>query len=80
MIPISLPNGKITFITLEESLEDDFMEKLIAKDEGYESNNPFDKEINSKFGDMESTIEPENLELSKKDIKKIQKEIEEDGK
>lgn len=46
MIPISLPNGKVVFISFEESLDDNFLEALIAKDEGYEIDNPFDHPLN----------------------------------
>lgn len=76
MIPISLPSGKVTFITLEESLEDDFMEKLIAKDEGYENDNPFDNQINKIMSSEEwnnqdiPVLSKDEIEIIEKDIKK----------
>lgn len=74
MIPVSLPSGKVTFITLEESLEDDFMEKLIAKDEGYENDNPFDNQINRIMSSEEWNNENIPI-LSKNEIEIIEKDI-----
>lgn len=42
MIPISLPSGKVIFVTLEQSLDDDFLQNLMCRDDGYEIDNPFD--------------------------------------
>jgi hypothetical protein len=69
MIPISLPNGKVVFITFEESLDEDFLQNLIAKDEGYEIDNPFDSQLDRIRDSWEVT------ELPKKEVKRIQNQI-----
>lgn len=76
MIPITLPNGKVAFVTLEESLDDEFMKELATRDDGYEVENPFDGFLDRMRDPKSWTVpEAEANELTDKDIEKIKKEI-----
>lgn len=75
MIPISLPSGKVVFITLEQSLNDDFMRDIMARDDGYEIDNPFDPLVDRMRDPLEWTLPDIPNELSKNEIEKIKKEV-----
>jgi hypothetical protein len=72
MIPVSLPSGKVRFITFEESLDDDFMQRLIAEDEGYEFDNPFDPKVDH-IRENKLWEVPEAPELTQEQAKKIER-------
>ena len=81
MVPINLPSGKTVFITPDEYanayLEDPeaFLQNLIAKDEGYTFDNPFDTKIDN-IRDRETWDIPEVPEdLPQSEIENIKKEI-----
>lgn len=77
MVPISLPSGKVVFISFEESLNDNFLQDLIAKDEGYDIDDPFDNLV-ERIKDPESL--PEILNVDKKELKLSKKFVEHEQK
>lgn len=82
MIPIELGNGKTVMVKFEDwiSMTDEQFQDLIAKNEGYEIDNPFDKVIDRirNTEDWETKDIPEELapkiteELTSEQIKKIE--------
>lgn len=84
MVPINLPNGKTVFITpkeyANEYLEDPetYLQNLIAKDEGYHFDDPFDTKIDNIRDNATWEVPDVPNDLPKSEIENIKKEVKKD--
>lgn len=75
MIPINLPNGKTVFKTLDEwlNMTDEQYQDMIARDEGFEIDNPFDSALDHIKDNTIWDIPDVPEELPLEEVKKINK-------
>jgi len=75
MVAVSLQSGKVVFVSFEESMDENFMQELMLRDDGYEIDNPFDPKI-EKMRDPKIWELPEVPEdLPEVRVKEIKKEL-----